>query len=202
MDVAGQLRLLRAVHRVLDRAPLFQPRMPRTGRPMSVRMSNCGALGWVSDKDRGYRYEPCHPMTGEPWPPMPRQLIALWRQVAPGAALPEACLINWYGPDSRMGLHVDRDEADFSAPVVSVSLGADAWFRIGNTNRGGVTERLLLRSGDVVLLGGASRLAYHGVDRILPGTSDLVPEGGRINLTLRRVTASQALPTTSTGPLA
>lgn len=181
------MRLKAALDDVLEVAPLFVPVMPRSGRPFSVRMTNCGDLGWVSDKAGGYRYQPTHPDTGATWPAMPRQLTTIWKAVADGAPAPEACLVNWYAPGAKMGLHVDRDEEDLSAPVVSVSLGDDAWFRIGGRKRGDPTEKVLLRSGDVLVLGGDARLAFHGIDRILPRTSDLLGEAGRINLTLRRV---------------
>ena len=163
--------------------------MPRTGTPFSVEMSNCGALGWVSDMAGGYRYQATHPVTGKPWPPMPEVLLALWRNVARCPVPPEACLINLYHAKAKMGAHQDRDEADFSAPVVSVSLGDDAVFHVGGLKRTDPKVRVTLRSGDVLVLEGASRLAFHGIDRVLPGTSLLLPQKGRINLTLRRVTA-------------
>lgn len=192
-DAAAQRRLVARIRELMAEAPLFQPTMPRTGTPFSVRMTNCGKLGWVSDRTGGYRYQATHPQTGEPWPAMPRSLVRLWRAVSGYPHLPEACLVNWYAPGARMGLHVDRDEADFDAPVVSVSLGDDAWFRVGGPKRSDPSRRMLLRSGDVVVLGGASRLAYHGIDRILPGTGgSLLGEPGRINLTLRRVTPAPA----------
>ncbi len=191
-DRARQERVLAAIGKVMTVAPLFIPRMPRTGQPLSVRMTNCGRLGWVSDQAGGYRYQAVHPETGERWPAMPRMLSALWRDVAGYREPAEACLVNWYPPGAKMGLHVDRDEEDFSAPVVSVSLGDDAWFRIGGRSRRDPTRKVLLRSGDVVVLGGEARLAYHGIDRIMPGTSDLLGEPGRINLTLRRVTRSRS----------
>lgn len=150
-------------------------------------MTNCGALGWVSDV-AGYRYQPHHPETGAPWPPIPGALLALWREAAAYPQPPEACLVNFYEAGARMGLHQDRDEADLAAPVVSVSLGDTCLFRIGDTSRKGRTTSLKLLSGDVVVLGGESRLAFHGVDRIYPSTSTLSQNGGRINLTLRRVT--------------
>lgn len=185
-DRAGQEALLAAIRKVVMAAPLFTPVMPRTGRPFSVRMSNCGPLGWVSDRE-GYRYQAHHPETGEPWPPMPAQLDDLWSALAPNQPPAQACLINYYGPGARMGLHQDRDERDFSAPVVSVSLGATALFRLGGTSRKAPTRSFRLSSGDVMVLGGQARLAFHGIDRILPGTSTLVKDDGRINLTLRRV---------------
>jgi DNA oxidative demethylase len=152
-------------------------------------MTNCGPLGWVSDKDRGYRYQATHPVTGAPWPPMPRALLDIWFDVSGYPAPPEACLINFYAPDARMGSHRDEDEEDMAAPVVSVSLGDDATFHVGGWQRTGRKHRLVLRSGDLVVLGGDARKAYHGVDRIHPCTSQLLARGGRINLTMRRVTA-------------
>lgn len=192
LDRARQRRLVAAIRKVMTEAPLFVPRMPKTGKAFSVRMTNCGDLGWVSDQAQGYRYQSTHPETGFEWPGMPRTLTALWRDVARFPEPAEACLVNWYPPGAKMGLHVDRDEEDFSAPVVSVSLGDDAWFRIGGRSRRDPTRKVLLRSGDVVVLGGEARLAYHGIDRIMPGTCDLLGEPGRINLTLRRVTRSRS----------
>jgi alkylated DNA repair protein (DNA oxidative demethylase) len=155
---------------------------------MSVRMTNCGPLGWVTDQERGYRYQSTNPVTGIPWPPMPQTLLDLWQEVADYAFPPEACLVNYYAGDAKMGLHQDKDEEDFAAPVVSVSLGDTGLFRVGGQSRKDPTKQLELRSGDVVVLGRADRLAYHGIDRIIPGTSRLIAEGGRFNLTLRRVT--------------
>lgn len=184
----AQRRLLAAIGQIVAEAPFYTPAMPRTGKPFSVRMTNCGRLGWVSDREGGYRYQPTHPATGRPWPPLPDMLRALWDEVTQYRAPPEACLVNYYTAAARLGSHVDRDEQDLKAPVVSVSLGDDAIFHVGGPRRSDAKERMTLVSGDVVVLGGASRLAYHGVDRILLGTSGLLPEGGRINLTLRRVT--------------
>lgn len=170
--------------------------MPRTGKPFSVMMSNCGPLGWVSDRGGGYRYEPRHPQTGELWPAIPERLIDIWKDIAAYGRRPEACLINHYDPKAKMGLHQDRDEADVDAPVVSISLGDTAMFRLGGTSRKDPTRSFRLAGGDVMVLEGASRLAFHGVDRTLPGSStsldrfhDLFPHGGRINLTMRVVTS-------------
>jgi alkylated DNA repair protein (DNA oxidative demethylase) len=185
---SAQEALVEEIRRVVQAAPLYVPAMPRSGKEMSVRMTNCGSLGWVTDKERGYRYQPTHPVTGKPWPPIPEALLQLWREVAAYPHPPEACLVNFYEADARMGLHQDRDEKDFDAPVVSVSLGDDCLFRVGQTTREGGTKSFKLRSGDVVVLGGEGRLAFHGVDRIYPATSALLKNGGRINLTLRRVT--------------
>ncbi len=187
LSVAEQEALRDALREVAREAPLFTPRMPRTGKPFSVRMTNCGPLGWVSD-EAGYRYQPTHPETGLPWPAMPPLLKELWREHASYQHPPEACLVNFYDDAARMGLHQDRDEQDLSAPVLSVSLGDTALFRIGGTARGGPTRSTRLASGDVLVFGGPARLAYHGIDRVMPGTSTLLPQGGRINLTLRRVT--------------
>jgi alkylated DNA repair protein (DNA oxidative demethylase) len=188
LDAVAQKALLFELRAVVAAAPLFTPTMPRTGNPMSVRMTNCGPLGWVTDKERGYRYQPAHPETGRPWPPIPAMLLALWDEVSGYPQPPEACLVNYYAGPAKMGLHQDKDEEDFAAPVLSVSLGDTAVFRVGGKTRKDATARYELRSGDVFLLAGEDRLAYHGVDRVLPGTSDLLPEGGRFNLTLRRVT--------------
>ena len=187
-DDAAQIGLRDAIRDIVHEAPLFVPVMPRSGRSMSVRMTNCGPLGWVTDKARGYRYQAEHPVTGRPWPAIPAPLMDLWTEVSGFAAPPEACLINFYDASAKMGLHQDRDESEFGAAVVSVSLGDDARFRIGAAERGGPTQSLILRSGDVLVFGGAARLAWHGVDRVYPGTSGLLANGGRINLTLRRVT--------------
>jgi alkylated DNA repair protein (DNA oxidative demethylase) len=196
LDRAGQEKLLAAVLAVLKGAPAFTPRMPRTGKPFSVRMTNCGCLGWVSD-ERGYRYQSHHPETGAAWPPIPEIVLAAWAQLSGYPDPPDACLINLYGAGARMGLHQDRDEEEFEAPVVSLSLGDTAVFRIGGLVRTDPTRSIKLRSGDAVVFGGPSRLVFHGIDRLLPGSSDLfaqsglLPTGARINLTLRKVTRSR-----------
>lgn len=187
LDDGGQRALLAEVRRVIAYAPLYVPTMPRTGRPMSVRMTNAGPLGWVTDKERGYRYQATHPETGKPWPAIPRMLLDIWGALAGYPHPPEACLINYYGIDAKMGLHQDRDEEDFTAPVLSVSLGETGVFQVGGTTRNEPTRKFELLSGAVLVLDGEDRLAYHGIDRILPGTSNLLEEGGRFNLTLRRV---------------
>lgn len=183
----AQAALVAELREVAREAPFFSPRMPKTGKPFSVRMTNCGSLGWVSDVN-GYRYQPLHPETGMPWPAMPPLLLEAWRELAGYPHEPEACLVNFYEASAKMGLHQDRDEQDFDAPVLSLSLGDTAIFRIGGTVRGGKTQSLKLASGDALIFGGEARLAYHGIDRILAGSSGLLPQGGRINLTLRRVT--------------
>ncbi|MDJ0995089.1 MAG: alpha-ketoglutarate-dependent dioxygenase AlkB [Dinoroseobacter sp.] len=185
LNRAAQEELLALVRKIVQAAPLYQPVMP-SGRKMSVRMSAAGEFGWVSDA-KGYRYASVHPL-GMPWPAIPELILRLWDQVSGCSRHPECCLINFYSPDARMGMHQDNDERDFTAPVVSISLGDDGLFRVGNTTRGGKTESLWLRSGDIVVLGGEARLAHHGIDRIRAGSSDLLQNGGRLNLTLRVVT--------------
>jgi alkylated DNA repair protein (DNA oxidative demethylase) len=188
LDARAQAALVGEIRQIIAKAPLFTPTMPRSGNPMSVRMTNAGPLGWVTDKERGYRYQPTHPVTGKAWPAIPKILLDLWQEVSNYPHPPEACLINYYAGAAKMGLHQDRDEDDFSAPVLSVSLGDTALFRVGGKTRKSPTQTFELSSGDVFVLGGEDRLAYHGIDRVLPGTSDLLAEGGRFNLTLRRAT--------------
>jgi alkylated DNA repair protein (DNA oxidative demethylase) len=187
LDRPAQEALVARLREVARAAPFFTPVMPRSGTPFSVRMTNCGALGWVSDL-KGYRYQPTHPETGAPWPPMPDVLASAWRQLAAYPHPPEACLVNYYDAEAKMGLHQDRDEEDFDAPVLSLSLGDSAMFRIGGVEKGGPTQGVKLASGDALLFGGPARLAWHGITRLFPGSSTLLPQGGRINLTLRRVT--------------
>ena len=185
IDPAAQVALVEDLRAVARAAPFVTPET-RGGRKMSVRMTAAGRFGWISDRV-GYRYAPQHP-SGVPWPPVPPALLALWQAVVPAARLPECCLVNFYGEGARMGLHQDRDEADPTQPVVSVSLGDAALFRVGGTERGGPTRSVWLSSGDVVVLEGAGRMAFHGIDRIRFGSSALLPGGGRINVTLRVVT--------------
>lgn len=189
LDEAAQRTLLDALREILADAPLFTPQMPRTGKPFSVRMTNCGPLGWVSDRDGGYRYQPTHPETGRPWPAMPPVVLAAWRDLCGWPGEPEACLVNWYDRQARMGLHQDRDEDARDAPILSLSLGATALFRYGGLSRRDRTRSFKLRSGDALVIGGAARMIFHGVDRIEPAASGLLPDGGRVNLTVRRVRA-------------
>ena len=200
LDRPAQEALRDQLRAIVAQAPLFQPRMPRTGKAFSVRMSNCGPLGWVSDAAGGYRYQATHPESGQAWPAMPGILLQAWRELGGYALLPEACLINVYDSAARMGLHQDRDEADFAAPVVSLSLGDTCLFRVGGLERCAPTRSFRLASGDALVLAGPARLAFHGVDRIMPGTSTLLAAGGRINLTLRRVSALPPLPASVLAP--
>lgn len=182
LDPPAQAALMAEVERIWADAPPQRP-VTRRGKPMSVAMTSAGTMGWTTDR-RGYRYEARQP-DGRPWPPIPAALLDLWGNVTGVPVPPDSCLVNLYRAGARMGLHQDRDEAELHWPVVSVSLGDDALFRIGNLERGGVTESVWLGSGDVVVMAGAARLIHHGIDRIRPGTSALVPGGGRVNLTLR-----------------
>jgi alkylated DNA repair protein (DNA oxidative demethylase) len=188
LDRAAQEALLAELDRVLEQAPWYRPRMPRSGHPFSVLMTNCGRLGWVADAT-GYRYQATHPETGGSWPEIPALALRAWAELCAYPHPPEACLVNFYDAKARLGQHQDHEEADISAPVVSLSLGDSCLFRYGGRSRRDPTRRLELHSGDAIVLGGESRLAFHGVDRILGGSSRLLPGGGRINLTLRRVTA-------------
>lgn len=181
----AQQSLVSILRDVVAAAPMFHPET-RGGKQMSVRMTSAGVCGWVSDR-RGYRYDPRHP-SGVPWPPIPAQVLEIWRALVGGSRDPDCCLINYYAEGARMGLHQDRDEADFSWPVMSVSLGDEGLFRVGNVARGGKTESIWLRSGDVLVMAGDARLVHHGVDRIRFGSSTLLPHGGRLNLTCRVVT--------------
>ncbi|MCL4104994.1 UNVERIFIED_CONTAM: hypothetical protein GTU68_018701 [Idotea baltica] len=183
-----QKALVEQIRSLVALAPLFHPKTSR-GLKMSVRMTSAGSVGWVSDR-RGYRYEESHPR-GCAWPPIPPDILAIWRHVTGLSRDPDSCLINFYDADAKMGMHQDKDENDFSWPVVSVSLGDDALFRMGNVERGGKTDSIWLKSGDVVVMGGAARLAHHGVDRIRAGSSTLLQNEGRINLTLRVVSATE-----------
>ncbi len=184
LTAEAQRALAEAAFRTAEDAPFYRP-MTRMGRPMSVEMTNFGTLGWVTDI-AGYRYERRHPLTGRRWPAMPPALLGLWRALSGAPADADCCLVNLYRDGARMGLHQDRDEADFSFPVLSVSLGDTAVFRLGGATRATPSRTLRLASGDVCLLAGEARLAFHGVDRILPGSSRLIPGGGRLNLTMRR----------------
>lgn len=179
-----QAALVDQVRRVVRAAPLYRPET-RTGRKMSVRMTSAGTYGWVSDRT-GYRYDRAHP-NGQAWPPMPPMALDIWRAVSGVARDPQSCLINFYDANAKMGLHQDRDEVDYDMPVVSVSLGDEALFRVGGAERGGKTQSVWLKSGDVAVLGGDARLNFHGIDRIRAGSSSLLPNGGRINLTMRVV---------------
>lgn len=185
----AQASMVDDVRGIVRAAPLFRPVTAR-GKEMSVRMTSAGRFGWISDR-RGYRYEARHPQ-GMAWPDIPATVLDVWASVSGVSVLPECCLVNFYDADAKMGLHQDRDEQDFDMPVVSISLGDEALFRVGGVERGGPTQSIWLKSGDVAVMSGEARLAYHGIDRIRPQSSTLLPSGGRINLTLRVVGAGSA----------
>ncbi|SMP04979.1 alpha-ketoglutarate-dependent dioxygenase AlkB family protein [Shimia sagamensis] len=186
LNAAEQAAMVADLRAVAQAAPMRRP-VTRSGKQMSVQMTSAGRVGWISDR-RGYRYEPFHP-DGMAWPAIPARMLDLWQDLTGLERKPDCCLINFYGEEARMGLHQDNDEGDFTYPVVSVSLGDDGLFRMGGVERGGKTQSVWLSSGDVVVMGGDARLAYHGVDRIRFGSSSLLPDGGRINITLRVVQA-------------
>ena len=185
LSKAEQSAMVDDLRVVAQAVPFFTPKTA-SGQSMSVKMTSAGRFGWVSDAN-GYRYEQQHP-SGVAWPEIPQSVLAVWNAVSRSERSPESCLINYYSSTAKMGLHQDRDEKDFGAPVVSISLGDSALFRIGNETRGGSTESIWLESGDVCVLGGPSRLLFHGIDRVKPNTSTLLTNGGRINVTLRVVT--------------
>jgi len=179
--------LMAALHTIITPAPLRQM-LTRGGFRMSVAMSNCGDTGWISDR-RGYRYDAIDPQTGRPWPAMPAAFTALAARAAARAGFarfaPDACLINSYAPGARMALHQDKDERDFTQPIVSVSLGLPAVFLFGGLQRGDRPQRCGIAHGDVVVWGGAARLAFHGVSPLADGEHPLFGRQ-RINLTFRK----------------
>lgn len=179
--------LVAALWRVVDQAP-FRHMETSGGHRMSVAMTNCGALGWVTDRT-GYRYDTLDPDSGRPWPDMPAEFNDLATRAAAEAGFdgftPDACLINRYAPGARLTLHQDRNESDFAAPIVSVSLGLPAVFLFGGLQRGDTPRRVPLMHGDVVVWGGPSRLRYHGVLPLAAGDHPLIGSY-RINLTFRK----------------
>ena len=185
LDIGAQQQLVDVVQGIVKAAPLIRPQTP-SGRQMSVRMTSVGRVGWTATAS-GYQYAKHHP-SGVAWPAIPREILDVWGSVTRDAPLPDSCLINFYDETASMGLHRDRDEADFQWPVVSISLGDEGLLRVGCHERGGTTESIWLQSGDVVVMGGQARLVYHGIDRIKGGSSRLLPNGGRLNLTLRVAT--------------
>jgi alkylated DNA repair protein (DNA oxidative demethylase) len=166
----------------------FRHMVTRGGFQMSVAMTNCGRLGWVTDRS-GYRYDAIDPDTGQPWPAMPMQFLKLAQSAAAAAGFPsfnpDACLVNRYRVGARMSLHQDRDELDYEQPIVSVSLGLEAVFLFGGQQRSDKPKRVRLASGDVVVWGGPARLTFHGVAPLAAGTDSLLGDC-RINLTFRK----------------
>ncbi|MFV3074649.1 alpha-ketoglutarate-dependent dioxygenase AlkB family protein [Niveispirillum fermenti] len=188
LDRAAQEALVAVVARIAEEAPFTRFVMPRTGRPFSIDMTNAGSLGWIADR-QSYRYSPVQPANGRPWPAIPEPLLRLWRDLSGYAHDAECCLINHYrGEGARLSLHRDEDEEDFDAPIVNISLGDTGIFRLGGPARRDPTRSFAVESGTAMVFAGPSRMFYHGVDRLRVGSSRLLPEGGRLNLTLRRVT--------------
>ncbi len=184
LDRAAQEALVEQVRAVAEAAPFVRGMTP-WGKPMSVRTTAAGRVGWIAGRE-GYGYSEHHP-DGQPWPPVPPGALAAWEALSGWPDPPDCCLVNFYGEKARLGLHQDKDEGEFAAPVLSISLGDPAVFRVGGTKRSDPTRSTTLESGDVAVIGGDARLAYHGVDRVKFGGSTLLPKGGRINLTLRVV---------------
>lgn len=184
LEPAAQQALVDELRHLTAPVPFVQPVTP-SGRKMSVRMTSLGRLGWITDRS-GYHYDAAHP-NGTPWPAIPQSIMEIWNAVSGVARPPDCCLVNYYAEATKMGMHQDKDEGELDWPVVSISLGDEALFRMGGQARGGKTDSLWLRSGDVVVMAGDARMAYHGIDRIKFGTSPLLPKGGRLNLTLRVV---------------
>jgi alkylated DNA repair protein (DNA oxidative demethylase) len=193
-DRAAQHLLVEACDAVARQAPFITPTMP-DGRPFRVEMTNAGASGWLSDAG-GYRYAQSHPVTGAPWPaPPPALEAAVWRAVAAalgepaaGAFRPQCYLINRYAPGrGRLGLHRDQDERDRAQPIVTLSLGASAVFLAGGAARKDRVARIAVDSGDVVVMSGPARMAYHGIDRLLPTARPVTADGSRLSVTVRRV---------------
>lgn len=182
LDRAAQEALVEDLRALATAAP-FQRYETPGGRQMSVRMTAAGGLGWVTDRT-GYRYQSSRPGGGA-WPDIPASVLRIWSEMSGVSREPDSCLVNFYGENARMGMHQDRDEAELSWPVLSISLGDDALFRVGGVEKPTPSKSYWLKSGDVAVIAGNARLAYHGIDRIRFGSSDLLPDGGRINLTLR-----------------
>jgi alkylated DNA repair protein (DNA oxidative demethylase) len=179
--------LLEALRAIVEQAPFRHMATPG-GYQMSVAMTNCGHFGWVTDRS-GYRYDPNDPQSGKPWPAMPGSFRELACQAADRAGFggfdPDACLVNRYQPSARMSLHQDKDESDFTAPIVSVSLGLPATFLFGGLKRSDKPRRFRLEHGDVIVWGGPSRLAFHGIAPLADGEHSLLGRQ-RINLTFRK----------------
>jgi DNA oxidative demethylase len=178
--------LIAALGPILAAAP-FRRMVTPGGHVMSVAMTNCGDAGWITDR-RGYRYDRFDPLSGHPWPPIPKLYSALAQHAARAAGYhgftPDACLINRYEPGSRLSLHQDRNERDLDAPIVSVSLGLPATFLFGGLQRGDRPRRIRLENGDVAVWGGPTRLAFHGIDTLAEGDHPLTSRA-RVNLTFR-----------------
>jgi DNA oxidative demethylase len=189
LNTHQQQELLWILREVGKRSPLFTPTM-KNGSPFNYQMTNCGKVGWVSDSS-GYRYVDRHPVTNKPWEPIPKVIRDLAKSVAAqvedNSYIPETCLINYYTQNSKLGIHQDNTEKNKTAAIISISLGDDGIFLIGGKRKKDPTREIILKSGDVLIMYGESRMFYHGVKAIIPGTSQLLRNGGRLNLTIRQV---------------
>lgn len=163
-------------------SPFFIPKMPKTNKSFSVKITNMGNVGWVSDKE-GYRYQDFHPITKKSWSKIPSNITNIWQELINANTKPDCCLVNCYDKNAKMGLHIDNDEKDFSYPVLSISIGASALFRFGGLKRSDKTQSIKLNNGDIIILSGKSRLIYHGIDKIYPNDKF----NYRINITMRKI---------------
>ncbi len=190
ISLKQQQEILEAVRTVVGEAPLFVPTMPQRGTLFGYRMTNCGQLGWVSDRS-GYRYQTIHPVTGSPFPTIPQVIqklaIALANEAGWSNFKPESCLINFYQKGEKLGLHQDNSEQNLQPPIISISLGDAGIFLLGGKERTALPKKYILQSGDCLVMAGKSRLYFHGFAGIMPNTSSLLKNGGRINLTIRQV---------------
>ncbi len=188
LTLQQQTEILTVCRQVARQSPLFTPTM-KSGKPFNYQMTNCGDFGWISDT-KGYRYSETHP-NGKPWTPIPEMIYNLTKdlanQIGEPDYLPQTCLINFYQHDGKLGLHQDNSEKNLKPAIISISLGDDAIFLMGGNKRNSPTQEILLKSGDILQLFGDSRLAFHGIKKIIPGTSGLLKNGGRLNLTIRQI---------------
>lgn len=175
--------ILKRIDDIQDKTPFFKPVMPNSNKEFSVKITNFGKYGWVSDKKNGYHYRQDHPISKQRWTPIPEEILDIWHALSKKDLEPDCCLVNHYNLKAKMGLHIDNDEKDFSYPVLSISIGASALFRIGGLKRSDKTKSLKLHHGDVLIMSGKSRLIYHGIDKIYPNSQF----DYRINLTLRKI---------------
>ena len=175
--------ILQDIEGAVKLAPFLTPTMPKTGKSFSVKITNMGDFGWVSDKKDGYRYQKYHPVNNRKWPKISNNIIEIWQKLTGLEVKPDCCLINYYDLNAKMGLHIDNDEKNFSYPVLSISIGASALFRFAGLKRSDPSKSIKLHNGDVIILSGPARLIYHGIDKIYKDTN----MDYRINLTLRKI---------------
>ena len=184
-----QQEVLAAARAVVRSAPLFRPSMP-SGQSFNYSMTNCGDLGWVADRS-GYRYQQTHPHTFKAFPAMPQVIkdlaIVIAKETGNDNFYPQSCLINLYRKGEKLGMHKDNTEENLSAPIISVSLGCTGIFILGGFLRTDETKQYIVQSGDVIVMGGESRNFFHSFKGIVPNTSNLLKDGGRLNLTIRQV---------------